>query len=223
MTKADGTNMKDKPSESNDNYLIPTQSSFMKNIALGISGIAAGSFLASMPFILMQLKSSLPYMATPRRKIVLALKEVEHRMMLKQNRSPNTGASNQRQLIFTDLGSGDGEAILAAVERGWVATGIEMNPTLWAVSMIRKICHLSREERSRATFRCGDFFNQNVSLSDAIMIFGIKPLMPSITQKIRSEAKSGAYILSYRFKLPFDQTDADLLLDQEDMRVYQLK
>lgn len=206
--------------------IAPLQSSFMKNIALGVSGIAVGSFLATTPFVLMHFKSSLPYMATPRRKVVLGLKAVEQRLTFQQQQqstSSNAAVNSQIRLHFTDMGSGDGEAIFAAVRRGWVADGVEMNPTLWAISQLRKFFLLSREERGRATFLCGDMFRQNLSSTDCIMIFGVKPLMTAIAHKIKKEARPGTYILSYRFKLPLDQIHADIIIDQDDMRVYQVK
>jgi len=194
-------------------------------MAFGISGIAAGSFLAMTPFVLMHFKSSLPYMATPRRKIVLALKTLEQRVQQQQNKRSIVGHEKPR-LRLTDMGSGDGEAILVAAQRGWIATGVEMNPTLWAVSMLR-ILGLKSEERNRARFVRGDMFSQDISSSDAIIIFGVKPLMPAIADKIRNEAKPGAFVISYRFLLPLGdqcgQIDAEIIKDQEDMRIYQLR
>jgi hypothetical protein len=217
------------PCDADLNVVTNTKSPFLKNVALGISGIAAGSFLASIPFVLMQFKSSLPYMTTPSRKVVLGLKAVEERLLFqqKQLRQQRSHSSSNfhvvRRFHFTDMGSGDGEAILAAVRRGWVATGIEMNPTLWAISQIRKFLMLSTEERQRATFLCGDMLHQNLSCTNCIMIFGVQPLMADIAQKINKEAEPGTYILSYRFKFPLDKLNANIVIEQEEMRVYQVK
>lgn len=219
-----------KPCCVSDCDIATTKSSFLKGVALGISGVAVGSFLASIPFVVMQFKSSLPYMATPSRKVVLGLKAVEERLLFQprqhwqEQSSPDSSNSHVIQrLHFTDMGSGDGEAIFAAVRRGWVATGVEMNPTLWAISQTRKFLSLSSEERRRATFLRGDMFHQSLSSTNCIMIFGVKPLMADIAQKINTEAKPGTYILSYRFQLPLDKVHAKIVMEQEEMRVYQVK
>jgi hypothetical protein len=55
------------------------------------------------------------------------------------------------------------------------------------------------------------------------MIFGVQPLMADIAQKINKEAEPGTYILSYRFKFPLDKLNANIVTEQEEMRVYQVK
>eukprot|EP00957_Ditylum_brightwellii_P057770 4380658-Ditylum_brightwellii.AAC.1 len=103
-----------------------------KRIALGALGTAfTGSILLMSPFVIMQLRSPLPYMSTPRKKVIRALKEVAS--------SAKKSNTKDHELRFMDLGSGDGEAVFAAASVGWRATGIEMNPTLWAVSSIRRL------------------------------------------------------------------------------------
>src|SRR6266700_2618103 len=62
-----------------------------------------------------------PYVPTPRGKIAVALDLL---------RFPE-GAT------VVDLGSGDGTFLLAAVHRGLVAYGYEMNPLLWGLSKLR--------------------------------------------------------------------------------------
>jgi hypothetical protein len=201
-----------------------------RNIAFGIAGLAGVSVLAAAPFVLQYAKSSLPYMATPRRKVVDALAAIKKNisakdeiMIAKQNLSSKTSTTptTTKTLRFTDLGSGDGEAVLAAAQHGWLATGVEMNPTLWFISFFRKML-LSRSERQRAHFIVGDLFQQNISNSNAIMIFGINPLMPRIDAKLGSEARVGAFVIAYRFELPLKSIRAKVIYNEEDMRVYEI-
>ncbi|EJK77404.1 hypothetical protein THAOC_00766 [Thalassiosira oceanica] len=83
--------------------------------------------------------------------------------------------------------------------------------------------------------------------ADIVMIFGVKPLMPKIAKLVQDECRSGSYLFSYRFPIPLstqrrtsdvnskksgelareimDQAsgiDAELIYDEEEMRIYQL-
>ena len=160
-----------KLSESNNNV-----------VALSLIG---GSFISlialTTPFITMQLKSSLPYMSTPRQKVEKALTFLSKRK--KNNSSMNNNMSNncyysdnqnidnatttkhlctdnhnnnntivsKRQLHFGDLGSGDGTAVLTASKLGWHSTGIEMNSTLWLVSSIRRLFSIASTTMTTST------------------------------------------------------------------------
>ena len=76
--------------------------------------------------------------------------------------------------------------------------------------------------------------------ADVVMIFGVTPLMASISRKLQSECKPGTYILAYRFAIPLfhpstptssstmDDSSKDLLhgqivYDLEEMRIYEKK
>ena len=74
----------------------------------------------------------------------------------------------------------------------------------------------------------GDMWKQDISHSDAVMIFGVKPIMADIVGKINREAREGTYVLSYRFPLPTQTTSSpqrfctEKVYDHEEMRVYRL-
>lgn len=149
-------------------------------VALSLIG---GSFISlialTTPFITMQLKSSLPYMSTPRQKVEKALMFLSNR---KKKTSMNNVSNNcyysvqniidnvtttkhllctdnhnnniivkKRQLHFVDLGSGDGTAVLTASKLGWHSTGIEMNSTLWLVSSIRRLFSIATSTMTTTT------------------------------------------------------------------------
>ena len=63
--------------------------------------------------------------------------------------------------------------------------------------------------------------------ADAVMIFGVRPLMPLVARKLRAEARPGACVLAYRFEVPLgtgpEELDAALIYDREEMRVYQMR
>jgi hypothetical protein len=180
----------------------------------------------------MQIKSPLPCMATPRRKIINALKFIN---------SQHQQKGIHYKPRYFDLGSGDGETVLAASSMNWRATGYELNSTLYLISKVRWIM-TPNEVRKNCDFKFGDMWKQSIGDADAVMIFGVKPLMPKIAHKIQSECRPGTFVLSYRFHIPlmrsFDHKgmpqkneakivegflNADLVFDEEEMRVYRLR
>ena len=226
-------------------------------IALGMIGGAFVSIMAfTSPFVFMQLRSALPYMATPRNKVEKALKFISRRICDKH--STATGGAvhhthqpmNQnakQQLNFVDLGSGDGTTILASASLGWRSTGLELNPSLWLFSSIRRILCSSKKIRQNSQFVLGDMFanriaKERLNQADCVMIFGVKPLMPMISELVQSQCKAGCYLMSYRFRVPLlneknaksnsvtdsgneinkSLLDADLIYDEEEMRIYEL-
>lgn len=188
----------------------------------------------------MQLRSPLPYMSTPRRKILAALEEIASR---KKNRridrsisttnssmersSPRFSANTNNidaavppennQLQYYDLGSGDGETVLAAASVGWNSTGIELNSTLWALSSLRRSFLFSPHPvRRRSRFVWGDMWSQSIRDADAVMVFGVTPLMPKVAEKIASECRPGTFVMSYRFRVPLL---SDVCVDQRKSEV----
>jgi len=128
--------------------------------------------------------------------------------------------------------------------------GIELNATLYLLSNLRRRFFWSPDERYRSEFQCRDFWNTSLLLStaDTILIFGIAPLMRPLSAKLRRDCcRPGTHILSYRFPLPVaaasaDDNDgmsgekkrnndkdnellvrADLIYDEEEMRIYECK
>lgn len=217
-----------------------TESKTGSMLALGIIGTSfVGTLALISPFVIMQLRSPLPYMATPRRKVLAALKDISHRKGLGMPRTTTKANRNESLKRYYDLGSGDGETILAAASVGWKATGIELNSTLWGLSSIRRLFS-PRPIRDRSNFIWGDLWKQKLGDADAIMIFGVRPLMAPIAKKIETECQPGTYVMSYRFLVPL-QADpdevvlnkdnakeyvglkADLVYDEEEMRIYKLR
>eukprot|EP00986_Skeletonema_menzelii_P000700 scaffold203_cov149-Skeletonema_menzelii.AAC.5 len=242
--------------QNNNIGLPPEEQTSTSNIAFGLIG---GSFVTiialTTPFITMQLKSSLPYMSTPRQKVEKALTFLSKRNnemianSLQQRGIDTTIKSRNitKQLHFVDLGSGDGTAVLAASSLGWRATGIEMNPTLWLISSIRRLLSNNKKIRTNSELKIGDMFSASISQTslrnaNCTMIFGVAPLMPRIANLIERECQPGCWIMSYRFRVPLnsgnhgeeknkkDQASvggsggiqASLIYDEEEMRIYEL-
>jgi len=191
----------------------PSTSSNRLLLAGLVAGTTVFGAMALMaPFVFS--KSPLPYMATPSPKVRKALE------YLKQRGHPCS--------LFVDLGSGDGEAVYQAVQTGYdKAVGIELNYTLALLARIRRRFFWSAEQRQRSSFLCQNMFQYNIASADTVMIFGVKPLMEPLSQKLAHECRPGTMILSYRFQLPLadkkkrkDLLSAETVYEDQEMRIY---
>ena len=167
---------------------------------LQTAGLMVGSTVAvtlglMAPFVV--LRTPLPYMATPGYKVKRALEFVSSTLPS----AAIKGKMSSRRL-FVDLGSGDGEAVYQAARCGYRAIGMELNWTLWGISMIRRSLWPS-ELRRRTEFRRRDFFSEPLpSDASVVMVFGVTPLMHPLSLKLAKECQPGSHVLSYRFWLP---------------------
>ena len=212
-------------------------------IAGMVSGtVVCGILALTAPFL--STRTPLPYMATPSKKIRRALdyaiaRKPHNRHKRSHIRSDNSSDSDR---IFVDLGSGDGETVYQALQAGYTkAIGVELNWTLYFLSNARRIFFWPADYRRRSAFLRKDFFEYSVSGADTVMIFGVKPLMKSVSAKLATECKPGTLVLSYRFHLPIslDSTDASeesdstkeqmpflvrasLVYDEDEMKIYEV-
>ena len=222
-----------------DATMSPNDSTNTSRAAMvaGILGAGLGlPVLLGAPFVVMQLRSSLPWMACPPAKVASAIQHIERKLLASCDRV--------KPFRFYDLGSGDGSAVLTAAKLGWRSTGVELNSTLWMISGLRRQWTTSGMDRRLCNFVWGDMWKQSLHDADAVMIFGVKPLMPMIAKKLQTECAPGTFVLSYRFLVPIASEhdaivakgdigqdrvensqllDATLIYDQEEMRIYQIR
>lgn len=250
-------------SESSHSNRNPPSKEIIESNHFALAAIGT-TFLAvlgsTFPFVAMQLRSPLPYMATPRYKVEKALGFLLERQMisnrqLKSNIRTNGGnmmkRSNKTQPRFVDLGSGDGTTIFAAASLSWKSAGIELNPTLWAISSLRRMVQPT-DIRNDCTFIHGDMFKSSrlkheLNQADCVMVFGVNSLMPRIADLIEKECQKDVFVMSYRFRVPllkridvsnaigttFDDKiiqnesksgviDASHIYEEKEMRVYRM-
>lgn len=186
------------------------------------AGMLVGSSIAvilgfTAPFVFV--RSPLPYMATPGPKLRRALQFLGK-------------ANDPKRNLFVDLGSGDGEAVYQAARLGYRAIGIELNFTMWAFSSVRRQVFWSKEEKANSTLLWRNFLDYDLADANTVMIFGVTPLMKPLSQKIAAECQPGTEILSYRFGIPlahpqrketWDLLNADIVYDQQEMRIYRYR
>ncbi len=98
-----------------------------------------------------------------------------------------------------DLGSGDGRLLIAIAEAGGIAHGFEHNPLLvWRSRRNARKAGL----QERIVVYGKNFWDADISEYDAVVIYGIPYIMARLEQKLRSELKKGARVVSYSFSFP---------------------
>ncbi len=98
-----------------------------------------------------------------------------------------------------DLGSGDGRILIEFAKRGVEAHGYEINPLLVWHSR-RNI--RARELQDKAFVHYKNFWKQDFSSYDVIVIYGIGYIMKKLEGKLAKELKPGARIISSAFEFP---------------------
>lgn len=98
-----------------------------------------------------------------------------------------------------DLGSGDGKMIIQFAKKGAIATGYEISPVLvW----ITKYKIWKNKLRGKALVYKKDFWKEDLSQFDVVILFGIPYIMDELEQKLSNELSSHARIVSNKFEFP---------------------
>ena len=100
---------------------------------------------------------------------------------------------------IADLGSGDGRLLIAIAEAGGEAHGYEHNPLLvwqsrWAIK--------KRGLQNRAFVHYSDFWKEDFSSYDAVVLYGIPYIMSKLEAKLRRELRPGTRVVSNAFTFP---------------------
>jgi ribosomal protein L11 methylase PrmA len=101
--------------------------------------------------------------------------------------------------IAVDLGSGDGRIVIALAKTGTEAHGYEINRFLVWYSRIRiRMAGLEK----KAFIHSGNFFKEDLSKYNVVIIFGIFNIMKKLGNKLHHELKPGTTIICNNFSLP---------------------
>lgn len=98
-----------------------------------------------------------------------------------------------------DLGSGDGRLVLALAQKGYQVQGYEINPFLSFLSR-RKI--RKHEPRGKATISRKDYWKEDLSEYQAVVVFGVFYIMPKLEEKLKRELRPGTVVISNYFQFP---------------------
>jgi SAM-dependent methyltransferase len=96
-----------------------------------------------------------------------------------------------------ELGCGDGRVMLAALRRGWIVTGYELNPLLCAIAWLR-----TRRYGRRARVVCGNFWHREWPPANGIFVFLLDRYMAKLDKKIIQYKSRPVKVASYAFKIP---------------------
>jgi 16S rRNA A1518/A1519 N6-dimethyltransferase RsmA/KsgA/DIM1 with predicted DNA glycosylase/AP lyase activity len=98
-----------------------------------------------------------------------------------------------------DLGSGNGNIVIAMAKKGAYADGYEINPFYVLLSKW-KIKQQKLEENAHIYWR--NYWHVDFSPYDIITIYGISYIMDALEKKLKQEIKSKTQVISscYRFK-----------------------
>lgn len=190
----------------------PRPSLLGSGFAKTMVGVASLSWLVLLPFMVVpwlprKVFGALPWLPTSPKRVNLVLDALKP-----QFTTPGK--------VFVDLGSGDGVAVIEAAKRGMISRGVELNPSLVALSHLNAL-RAGTEVRRHTSFRLGNLFEEKISDCDVIMVFGVVPLMPRISEKIINEAKPDAVVISHKFPLPEREWGRHLHADLNAMLIYQ--
>lgn len=154
--------------------------------AAAIIGLVAPFFI--VPWLPRHLFGALPWLPTSPRRVNALLDSLPAGVV-----APGRA--------FIDLGSGDGVAVIEAAKRGMRGVGVELNPTLVALSRLNA-ARAGGGVWSRTRFGVADLFRTSVSEYDVIMVFGVIPMMPRLAAKLDAELVRDTYVASHKFPLP---------------------
>lgn len=166
-----------------------------------VSTVLLAPFLVT-PALPRRLYGALPYQHTPASQITKAMSLLRARLAA---RSPPPPLSS---LSFVDLGSGLGEATIAAGRLGFGRShGVEINPTLLLLSRLSSIKAGFSPWTKQVSFRAKNLLTLPLDKYDCVFMFGVKPLLKTMKPKLTSELRPGSLLLLYRFKLETDMVE----------------
>jgi cyclopropane fatty-acyl-phospholipid synthase-like methyltransferase len=97
--------------------------------------------------------------------------------------------------VVYDLGCGDGRIVICAVREFQAkAVGIELNPWLFCVALLR-VFFLGLRPRARIIF--GNIFSVDLRAADVVTLFLFEHVNEALKEKLERELKRGARIVSY--------------------------
>ena len=98
-----------------------------------------------------------------------------------------------------DLGSGDGRLVILAAKKGAKAIGFEINPFLVLISWVKI---LLAGVRKNAVVKWRNFWGQDISDADVVLLYLITQHMERMEKKLQKELKPSSRVISYTFKFP---------------------
>ena len=174
---------------------------------MGLGVVAIGFSIATIPFLTPAMrKHTLPYIPATPKQIKNVFKSIK--LYSNSKNIANTLPTKTNSPKLVDLGSGDGRIVFAAAQRGFQATGVELNAVLVLYSKFATLKNWTSKSKNeeltlhRPTFKRADFWNINMTEYDIIVVFGVQEMMKDLASKLRTEIKPNTLIVSCRNPIP---------------------
>lgn len=106
--------------------------------------------------------------------------------------------------IFLELGCGDGRVLGYAAGKGIKGIGYEINPFLYIYARAR-----TWRQRRLVKIYFKNYWKVSLPKCDGIYVFLLENYMAKLDEKIKKEAKGSLKLVSYAFKVPFREPDAN--------------
>jgi protein-L-isoaspartate O-methyltransferase len=118
-------------------------------------------------------------------------------------------------LRVADLGSGDGRIVAAFARKQARCVGFENNLLLywWSVWQLRR-----QSLREYGQIRWANFWRQDLSEFDVVVVFGMTHIMDRLARKLRAELKPGSRVVSCLFQFK----NLDLIAAKDGVWVYRI-
>ncbi|RNA29876.1 hypothetical protein BpHYR1_029473 [Brachionus plicatilis] len=194
-------------------------------LAMGVGATAIGFSIAAIPFLTPALRThALPYVPATTKQIENVFKAVKGYSLEKSLTKKAPSKTNVVRLI--DLGSGDGRIVFDAAERGYHATGVELNTMLYLYSKFKTFtAWKNKSGLFRPVFKRADFWKVNMTQYDLIVVFGVQGMMKDLASKLKEEMKPDCLIVSCRFPISSyksvfrleDELDGVWIYDKESL------
>jgi hypothetical protein len=140
-------------------------------------------FFAWALFMVLSIIKGAPYVKTPKKRISEIIKLLE----LKESD------------VAMDLGSGNGEIIIAMARRGVETHGVEINWFLVFFTWLKiRVAGLS----GKAFVKWGNMWKQDLSKFNVIVVYGFPTIMKDLEAKLDAELPVGARVISHAFQFP---------------------
>jgi SAM-dependent methyltransferase len=124
---------------------------------------------------------------------------------------------NRKDIVY-DLGCGDGTALnVAAKEFNAKGVGIEIDPLRYVFSKVRfKISGLNK----KVNIIKDNFYNVNISNATIVFVYLVPRVLEKLKPKFTRELRSGAIIVSYKYKINLPLLVYDKI---NDIYLYKIK
>jgi len=123
------------------------------------------------------------------------------------------------QDVVYDLGSGDGRIVIAAAQRGAMAVGIEIDPTL--VSLSRELAEKSGAG-NRIRIVPQDIFDADISPATVVTLYLLPETNLALRPKLLRELKPGSVVVSHSHDMGEWKPDRHRVVEGHDLYLWMI-